>query len=153
LVETIENLLASPSSGSLEDFEVYWDTLSWLHLPRNLHGNFYPWHKSVLVSNPSNFEHASELVRKVFTSSPCYLYWYLLNAESRLMAWFWRVFILLFAQWRSSTWVFGLQVTMTGWSLKDRLGFDTCMLHVSWLVRRLASVGSVKRVPSMLAKL
>jgi hypothetical protein len=28
LVETIEDLLASPSSRSLEDLEVYWDTLS-----------------------------------------------------------------------------------------------------------------------------
>jgi hypothetical protein len=28
------------------------DTLSSLHLPRNLHVDFYPWHKSVLVSNP-----------------------------------------------------------------------------------------------------
>jgi hypothetical protein len=28
LVETIEDLLASPFSCSLEDFEVYWDTLS-----------------------------------------------------------------------------------------------------------------------------
>jgi hypothetical protein len=27
--------------------------LSRLHLPRNLHMDFYPWHKSVLVSNPS----------------------------------------------------------------------------------------------------
>jgi hypothetical protein len=29
------------------------DTLSQLHLLRNLHMDFYPWHKSVLVSNPS----------------------------------------------------------------------------------------------------
>jgi hypothetical protein len=87
-----------------------------------------------------NLERASELVRKVFTSSRCYLHWYPLNAESTLMAWFWRVFILLFAQWRSSTWVFGLQVTITGWSLKVRLGPDTSMLNVSWLVRRLACV-------------
>jgi hypothetical protein len=55
LVETIKGLLASPSSCSLYDLEVYWDTLSRLHLPRNLHVDFYPWHKSVLVSNPSNF--------------------------------------------------------------------------------------------------
>jgi hypothetical protein len=27
--------------------------LSRLHLPRNLHMDFYPWRKSVLVSNPS----------------------------------------------------------------------------------------------------
>jgi hypothetical protein len=27
--------------------------LSQLHLPRNFHVDFYPWHKSVLVSNPS----------------------------------------------------------------------------------------------------
>jgi hypothetical protein len=27
--------------------------LSRLHLPRNLHVDFYLWHKSVLVSNPS----------------------------------------------------------------------------------------------------
>jgi hypothetical protein len=53
LVETIEYLLASPSSYSLDDLEVYWDTLSRLHLPRNLHVDFYPWNKSVLVSNPS----------------------------------------------------------------------------------------------------
>jgi hypothetical protein len=119
-VETIEDLLASPSSCSLEDLEVYWDTWSWLHLPRNLQVDLYSWHKSVLVSNPSKFEWASELVRKVFTSSRCYLHWYLLNAESTLMDWFWRVFILLFAQWRSSTWFFGLQVATTGWSSKVR---------------------------------
>jgi hypothetical protein len=56
LVETIEDLLAFPSSYSLEDLEVYWDTVSRLHLPRNLHVDFYPCHKSVLVSNPSKFE-------------------------------------------------------------------------------------------------
>jgi hypothetical protein len=55
LVETIEDLLAPPSSCNLEDHEVYWDTLSQLHLSRNLHADFYPWHKSVLVSNPSKF--------------------------------------------------------------------------------------------------
>jgi hypothetical protein len=55
LVETIENLLASLYSRSLEDLEVYWDTLSRLHFPRNLHVDFYRWHKSVLVSNPSKF--------------------------------------------------------------------------------------------------
>jgi hypothetical protein len=86
------------------------------------------------------FERASELVRKFFTSSCCFLHWYLLKAESTLMAWFLRVFILLFAPWRSSTWVFGLQVTITGWSSKVRLGFDTSMLNVSWLVRRLSSL-------------
>jgi hypothetical protein len=118
--------------------------LSWLHLPRNLHVDFHSWHKSVFVSNPSNFERASELVRKVFTSSRFYLHWYLLNAESTLMAWFWRVFVLLFALWRSSTWVFRLQVKITGWSSKVRLGFDTYMLHVSWLVRKLASVGVLR---------
>jgi hypothetical protein len=53
LVETIEDLLASPSSCSLDDLKVYWDTLSQLHLPRNLDVDFYPWHKSVLVSNSS----------------------------------------------------------------------------------------------------
>jgi hypothetical protein len=118
--------------------------LSWLHLPRNLHVDFHPWHKSFFVSNPSNFERASELVRKVFTSSRFYLHWYLLNVELTLMAWFWRVFILLFAQWRSSTWVFGLQVKITGWSSKVRLGLDTSMFHVSWLVRILASVGVLR---------
>jgi hypothetical protein len=132
----------------LENLEVYWDTFSWLQLPRNLFVESYPWHKSVLVSNPSKFERASQLVRKVFTSSRCYPHGYLLNAESTLMAWFWRVFILLLAQWRSNTWVFGLQVMITGWSLKVRLGFDTSMLNVSWLVRRLASVGGVKRASS-----
>jgi hypothetical protein len=66
------------------------------------------------------------------------------------MAWFWRVFILLFVQWRSRTWVFGLQVMITGWSSKVRLSFDTCMLHVSCLVRGLTSVGGVKRISSML---
>jgi hypothetical protein len=55
LVEIIEDLLTSPSSCSLDDLEVYWDTLSRLHLPRNLHVDFYPWHKSVLVSKPSKF--------------------------------------------------------------------------------------------------
>jgi hypothetical protein len=74
LVETIEDLLASPSSCSLDDLEIYWDTLNGLHLPRNLHVDFYPWHKSALVSNPSKFERASELVRKVFTSFHCYLH-------------------------------------------------------------------------------
>jgi hypothetical protein len=118
--------------------------LSWLHHPRNLHVDFYPRHKSVLASKPSKFERVSELVRKVFTSSCCYLHWYLQYAESTLMAWFWRVFILLFAQWRTSTWVFGLQVAITGWSSKVRLGVDTSMLHVSWLVRRLASDGVLR---------
>jgi hypothetical protein len=115
--------------------------LSCLHLPRNLQVNLFPRHKSVLVSNPSKFEQASELVRKVFTSSRCYLHWCLLKVESTLTAWFWRAFILLFVPWRSSTWVFGLQVTTIGWSSKVRLGFDTYMPHVSWLVRRLARVG------------
>jgi hypothetical protein len=55
------------------------------------------------------FGWASGLVRKVFTSSRCYLHWYLLNAESTLMAWFWRVLTLLFAWWRPNTWVFGLK--------------------------------------------
>jgi hypothetical protein len=114
-VETVEDLLASPSSCSLDNLEVYWDTLSRLHLPRNLHVDFYPWHKSVLVSNLSRFGQASELVRIVFTSSRCYLLWYLLNVESAFMDWFWRVFTLLFAKWISSTWVFGLQVTITAW--------------------------------------
>jgi hypothetical protein len=72
--------------------------LSWRPLLINLHVDFYPWHKSVLVSKPPNFEQASELVRKVFSSSHSYLHWYLLNAESTLMAWFWRVFTLLFVQ-------------------------------------------------------
>jgi hypothetical protein len=62
LVGTIKDLLASPSSCSLDDLEVYRDTLSRLHLPRNPRVDFYSWHKSVLVSNPSEFEQASELV-------------------------------------------------------------------------------------------
>jgi hypothetical protein len=33
------------------------------------------------------------------------------------------------------------------------LGLDTTMLNVSWLARRIASVGDVKRVPLVLAKL
>jgi hypothetical protein len=37
--------------------------------------------------------------------------------------------------------------------MKVRLGFDTTMLNVSWLARRLASVGVVKRVSLVLAKL
>jgi hypothetical protein len=153
-VETSEDLPASPSSCHLDDPELYWDTLSQLRLLRNLHVDSYSCHKSALVSNSSKFERASELVRKVFTSSRFYLHWYLLNAESTLMAWFWRVFILLFAQWRSRTWVFRLQVTITSWSSKVRLGFDTCMLHVSWLVRRFSKCwGGVKRVSSMLVKL
>jgi hypothetical protein len=98
------------------------DTLNWLHLLRDLHVDFDPCHKSALVTNLSKFERVSELVRKVFTSSRCYLYWYLLNVELTLMAWFWRVFILLFAQWRTSTWVFGPQVAIAGWSSKVRLG-------------------------------
>jgi hypothetical protein len=53
LVGTIKDLLVSPSSCRLDDLEVYWDTLSRLHLPRNLHVDFYPWHKSVLVSDLS----------------------------------------------------------------------------------------------------
>jgi hypothetical protein len=32
------------------------------------------------------------------------------------------------------------QVAITGCTLKVRLGFDTYMLNVSWLVRRLSSV-------------
>jgi hypothetical protein len=118
--------------------------LSWLHLPRNLHVDFYPRHKSVLASKPSKFEQVRELVRKVFTSSCCYLHRHLLNAESTLTAWFQRVFILLFALWRTSMWVFRLQVAIMGCSLKVRLGFDTSMLYVSWLVRRLASVGMLR---------
>jgi hypothetical protein len=153
LVETIKDLLASPYSCSLDDLEVYWDTLSRCHLTGNLHVDFYPWHKFVLASNPSKLEQASELVRKVSTSSRCYIHWCLLKVESTLTAWFWRAFILLFAPWRSSTWVFGLQVMITGWSSKVRLGFDTCMPPVSWLVRRLASVWDVERVSSMLVKL
>jgi hypothetical protein len=39
--------------------------LSWLHLPRNLHVDFYPRHKSVLSSKPSKFEWVSELVRSL----------------------------------------------------------------------------------------
>jgi hypothetical protein len=38
LVETIEDL----PSCSLENLEVCWDTLSRLHLPGNLHVDFYP---------------------------------------------------------------------------------------------------------------
>jgi hypothetical protein len=132
------------SSCSLENLEVYWDTLGWRHLLRNLQVDLFPWHKSVLVSNPSKFEQASELVRKVVTPSRCHLHWYVLKAESTLMAWFWIVFILLFTQWRSSTWIFRLQVTITGWSLKVRLGFGTCMLHVNLLVGRLANVGMLR---------
>jgi hypothetical protein len=86
LVETIEDLLASPSSCSLEDLEVYWDTLSRLYLPRNHHVDFYSCHKSASSSNPSKFDRASELVRKVFTSSRCYLLWDLLNAGLTLMS-------------------------------------------------------------------
>jgi hypothetical protein len=112
--------------------------LSRCHLPRNLHVDFNPCHKSALVSNPSKFERASELVRKVFTSSRFYPHWYLLDAESTLMAWFLRVFILLFAPWRSSTWVFGLQMAITCWTTRVRLGFNTTMLNVSWLVRRFS---------------
>jgi hypothetical protein len=108
-VETIEDLLASPSSWSLDVLEVYWDIWSWLHPSRNLHVDFYSRHKLALVSNPPKFEWAIELVIKVFTSSRCYLHWYLLNVESTLMAWFWRVFILLFAWWRSNAWVFGFK--------------------------------------------
>jgi hypothetical protein len=48
--------------------------LSRLHLPKNLHVEFYSCHKSALVSNPSKFERARELVRKVFTSSRFYLH-------------------------------------------------------------------------------
>jgi hypothetical protein len=54
LVETIEDLPASPSSCSLDDLEVYWDTLSQRHLSRNPHVDFYPWHKSVLVQTHQN---------------------------------------------------------------------------------------------------
>jgi hypothetical protein len=50
LVETIEDLLASPSSCGLEDLEVYWDTLSRLHLPRNLQVDFFSCPKSTLVA-------------------------------------------------------------------------------------------------------
>jgi hypothetical protein len=140
LVGTIEDL----PYCSLENLEVYWDTLSRLHLPRNLHVDFYSWNKSVLVSNPSKFERASELVRKVFTSSRCYLHWCPLRVESTLTAWFWRAFILLFAPWRSSAWVFGLQVAITSWITKVRRVFDTTMLNVSRLVRSLASVGVLR---------
>jgi hypothetical protein len=55
LVGNIEDLLPSPSFCSLGGLEVYWITLSRLHLPRSLHVDFYSWHKSVLVSNPSKF--------------------------------------------------------------------------------------------------
>jgi hypothetical protein len=50
LVETIEDLLASPTPCSLEDTEVYWDTLSRLHLPGNLHVDFYSCPKSALAA-------------------------------------------------------------------------------------------------------
>jgi hypothetical protein len=108
-VETIEDLLASPSPCSHEDLDVYWDTLSWRHLLRNRHVDFYPCPKLVFffVTKPSNFERASELAIKVFTSSRCYLHWYLLNVESALMARFWKVSTLLIAWHRWNTWVFG----------------------------------------------
>jgi hypothetical protein len=80
--------------------------LSWHHLLINLHVDFYPCPKSVLASTPSKFEWASELVIKVFTSSRCYLHWYLQNVESALMARFWKVFTLLIAWRRWNTWVF-----------------------------------------------
>jgi hypothetical protein len=70
LVKGIQDPLAFSSFASLGIFSRY------------LHADFYPWHKSVLVSNPPRFERASELVRKVFTSSRCYPHGYLLNAES-----------------------------------------------------------------------
>jgi hypothetical protein len=49
LVETSEDLLVSPTPCSLEDPRVYWDTLSRLHLLRNLHVDFYSCPKSALV--------------------------------------------------------------------------------------------------------
>jgi hypothetical protein len=54
LVEISEDLLASPTPCSLEDLEVYWDTLSRLHLPRNLHVGFYWSPKSALVATRQN---------------------------------------------------------------------------------------------------
>jgi hypothetical protein len=48
--------------------------LSQPHLPKNLHVEFYSCHKSALVSNPPKFERASELVRKTFTYSHCFLH-------------------------------------------------------------------------------
>jgi hypothetical protein len=54
LVETSEDLLASPTSCSLEDPEVYWDTLSRLHLPRNLHVDFYSCPKLAWVATCKN---------------------------------------------------------------------------------------------------
>jgi hypothetical protein len=54
LVETIEDLLASPSSCSLENLELYWDTFSRLHLSRNLHVDFYSCRKSALVATRQN---------------------------------------------------------------------------------------------------
>jgi hypothetical protein len=54
LVETSEDLLASPTPCSLEDPEVYWDTLGRLHLPRILHVDFYSCPKSALVATRQN---------------------------------------------------------------------------------------------------
>jgi hypothetical protein len=73
-----------------------------------------------------NFDRVGKLVRKVFTSSHCYLHWYLLNVESALMARFWRVFTLLFAWWRSNTWVFGPK----WWKRAElqKLGLDLILL-------------------------
>jgi hypothetical protein len=55
-VETSEDLLASPAPCSLEDPEVYWDTLSRLHLPRNLHVDFYLSPKSAMVATRQNLK-------------------------------------------------------------------------------------------------
>jgi hypothetical protein len=54
LGEISEDLLASLTPCSLEDPEVYWDTLSRLHLSRNLHVDFYSCPKSALVVTRQN---------------------------------------------------------------------------------------------------
>jgi hypothetical protein len=46
-----------------------------------------------------------------------------------------------------------LQVAKTCWTTEVRLGSDTTMLNVSWLVRRLVSVGEVKGLSTKLAGL
>jgi hypothetical protein len=115
---------------------IFWEIFMWI----STCGVSQLW-----FQNPSKFGTSEWVrIRKVFASPHFYLPWYLLNVEPALIAWFWRVFILLFAPWRSSLWVFGLQVAITGWTTRVRLGFNTSMLNVRWLVRRLASVGMLR---------
>jgi hypothetical protein len=118
--------------------------LSWLHPPRNLQVDFYPWHKLVLVQTRQKIERASELVRKSLHLFSLLPPWISSKCRVDIDGLILESLHPSICSVEISTWIFGLQVAITGWSSKVRLGFDTSMLHVSWLVRILASVGVLR---------